>query len=259
MVSEEIAHNILYKFLGWKKLKENVMTDILSKHKRIVVVYPHTVPQDYLSVLLYSKIDPELKKHVNKIILAADAFDDTLIGKIFGTLALCSHVKKIKIKKTKNSGNGNVQNIISELEKIPEWIFIISPKIIHRKDYWRSGWFHVANHFNVPILVAGPDYNTQEMKIFNENLIYIKNREYKEVETEVKKYYSQIIPLLKDKDPSVKVRPYNYVSVFSIHNYISMIIISLLIICCFIFSIYTINKKVKIGIPRLMDRYSKKN
>jgi len=143
------------------------------------------------------------------------------------------------------------------LEKIPEWVFIISPKSIKRSDNWRSGWFHVAKHFDVPILVAGPDFNTQEMKIFNENLIYIKNREYGEVESEVKKYYSQIIPLLINKDPSVKLRPYNYISIFSINNFISMILIFLIIFLCFVFAMYAINKKIKTGIPSLMDHYKK--
>jgi len=249
---KNLIDGVLYDFFGWKKFQEGSL-DFLLKEKRSIILYPHTTCLDYFLILFYSKVDPELTILNKKLTIAVDDFtNEKRAGGSF--LNDYTSINKIKIKNPKEIGSGNIKTIISQLEKISEWSFVITPRM---GDKWRTGWYYIAKHFDVPIIIAGPDFNTQKMKFFDEK-IYINDRNYEEVEKEVKKYYSQIIPFFPSLDPTVELRPYNnYISIFFINNLISMFLIFLILICCFVFAIYAQNKKIKTGIPCIMNYYKK--
>jgi len=248
--------SLLNNFLGWKELN-NKIDDIASKFNRVIFIYPHTHIYDHVSVLLYAISDSNLEKHSHKIVLAVkksgrnDAFMCSFIRNY-------SSIKKIDIKDPDGNGNGNVQHLISQLENIPEWFFLITPKTQLEGNKWRTGWYHIAKHFNVPICVIGPDFNTQEIKISKE-LIFVNEKNYDQVEKEAKLQYKEIVPFLKKRDKSVEYRPHDYVSIISKNNYYSIIFILLLIISCLIFAIYAKKRKIETGIPNLSNRYKLNN
>lgn len=249
---EILTVSLLHNVLGWKRTEFKNLDNIISNFNRIILIYPHTHIYDHVSVLLYAISDPNIKKHSYKIVLAVKKCKNN-DSSMCSFIRNYSSIKKIDVKDPDGNGNNNVKYIISELDKIKEWFFIITPKT-QNQGKWRTGWYHIAKHFNVPICVVGPDFNTQEMKISKE-LIFVNEKNYNQVEEEAKLQYKQIVPFFKERDKSVEYRIHNYVSIISKNNYFTMIFILLLLITCFIFAIYTQKYKIKTGIPNLSDRY----
>jgi len=237
---KSLLDSSLYNFLGWKRIKDSIK-DTLSSNKRILVLYPHTNWMDLVSLLLYMNTDDFLIKNKHRMVVPIKDFSKKY--EYIEYFKKNSDIKFINIDNPDKKSNNNMEKIISELENMDEWIFLISPKATSGKE-WRTGWCHIAKNFDVPIMVCGPDFNTQEMKFLDE-LVYVNDKNYEEVKEEVKNKYNQIVPYYPNRDPSVKYRNHNYISIISLRNLISMIIIVLIIIFCFVFAAFSQKEKWK--------------
>ncbi len=132
---------MLLKILGWK-----TSGGLPRKAKYVIVVAPHTSNWDlfYGSILAFAlKLDA---RYIVKKELFRGPFSPlmTWLGAIPIDRSLSHNI---------------VEQMTSKFKESEKFVLALAPEgTRHRKDCWKSGFYHIALNANVPILLAFIDY-----------------------------------------------------------------------------------------------------
>lgn len=142
------------KILGWKTMSPDVMKK-LEDHKKLVVIYPHTSHYDFFLYTLYAITDRTLFSR-SKVLINPRFMNIPIMGNIAHMLG------GIKSSSRRTKKGGKTKCIIESLNKMEEFIFLISPKGSIDPYEWRSGYYHIALGTGAEIVVAGFDFKKRE-------------------------------------------------------------------------------------------------
>lgn len=225
---------------GWHPIQEGQAKTIIDL-KRTVIIYPHSTCMDHVVVGAYCLFDDEMNKLRNRIHLVVRYHSSPFRRMMVNSLP----VNTIEVHNADGRNNGNLQRIIDELEKKDEWILIISPSGDITQKNWRRGWHAVAEYFDVPVIVASPDYEKHEMVIRSDRPIYVKNRPYEEVEKEAKEIFNDIVPLNLDMEVGVTTRQHVERSLIARNVVYALIAIILLLLLVCIIARWLYNRNLR--------------
>jgi len=131
----------MLKLTGWKF--EGKMPDI---PKFIMIAAPHTSNWDLLYTLFFA-----FALNVKIYWMGKDA----IFRRPFG--GVCKWLGGIIIDRSKS--NSVVDTIIEALNKNEKLILVVSPSGTRSKvAYWKTGFYHIANGANVPVVLGFLDY-----------------------------------------------------------------------------------------------------
>lgn len=132
---------ILFKFAGWKA--EGQKPDI---PKYIVIAAPHTSNWDFFYAICLALIF-----RMKPLFMMKDAWFFWPLGPVFRWLGA------IPIDRSKS--NSVVDRSIAVFEQRRELALVVPPSGTRKRvTHWRSGFYHIANGANVPILMGFLDY-----------------------------------------------------------------------------------------------------
>lgn len=180
---------------GWRPLSKKVQIFNRSTAKKAVLVFPHSSLWDFWLVLIYGLAFPELLENVN-IVLRPQEF-------LKWYTPYLRYMNFIPATSLEKSGQGFVEHVSSFMLKQKNTYLLLSPKGQRKSGKWRSGYFHIAQKVNCPVIVVGLDYVDRCLKVGPIRPIH-PNRT--ELETSLLQDMSGIIPLHMN-EPNV---PYLY-------------------------------------------------
>jgi hypothetical protein len=207
---------ILLFIIGWKSLSIKTYRR-LTKHKQSVVIFSHTSYADICILGLYMMCYPN-RNHCVKTLVMPQLFSYLPFLKYFGA---------IPATKLEDSKCGAVQRICETLNKLPQFIFLISPKGSISRKPWRSGYYHITHQLQTNLIVAGLDYERKEVYISKT----IKYQEYtqEQVETQLKSHLSEIVPLYPERE-IMNIRTYDQQKLSIINSKHCLLCFSVIII-----------------------------
>lgn len=139
--------------MGWKTIDEDTCIKI-SKHKRVIAVYPHTSKLDFMYYMLYVMSLDVLHTRVRTVI-NADFMSTPILGQIasfFGAIAV-------------EERGGTLDVIYQELSSMDSFYFLVSPKGSIQPNPWRTGYYRLAKKLNCELVVVGLDYDKRELVV----------------------------------------------------------------------------------------------
>lgn len=135
--------------MGWK-----IIGSMKYPKRCVIIAAPHTSNWDFLIGRCYAYILRISPKYLMKSELFLP-----IIGILFrfnGAIPVCREDKH------------NVVEIISDLFKNENFILGIAPEGTRKRvDKWKTGFYHIANNAQVPIVLVKIDYNLKEIGIVN--------------------------------------------------------------------------------------------
>lgn len=138
--------------MGWKPMNERELK-LLKQHPKSVFVFAHTSFLDFMVYLAYRHDFDVIGRRTRVLInpMFTDHFQWFL--QYFGSIPATR--REIK-------DGGATKRIIEHLETMDEFIFALSPKGSTEAHHsWRSGFYHIAKHFDCPIFPVGLDFEKQ--------------------------------------------------------------------------------------------------
>ena len=131
----------VFKFSGWKAEGEKP-----SLPKYVIIAAPHTSNWDFIFTVCLAFIF-----RLNPRIMMKDAWFFWPMGPIFRWLGA------IPIDRSKP--NNVVGQSIERFQNREKMVLVIPPAGTRKKvKYWKSGFYHIANGANVPIVLGFLDY-----------------------------------------------------------------------------------------------------
>ncbi len=142
---------IIFYILGWK-IKGNIPT----LKKLIFIIYPHTSNYDFFIGLgLRKKIG---LKHI-KFLGKSELFNP-VTGWIFKKLG--------GIPVNRHSSSNMIDQVVEMLHNYDEIQITISPEGTRKyTNFWRTGFYYIAQKSELPLVLVGFDYSTRTV-IFDE-------------------------------------------------------------------------------------------
>jgi hypothetical protein len=137
---------------------------------------------------------------------------------------LLKRLGAIAATKVDEKNGGCITKIIAELSPKDKFIFLICPKGTIVKAPWRSGYYNIAKQLQVPLLVAGLDYEKKTV-IASESINY--DRPEQEIKQFLFDKLKDIVPLYP-KEEVVAIRKYNK-NKLSIINYRRLLFLAMFI------------------------------
>jgi len=177
-----IARIVLF-MIGWSPIERKTFSKLLY-YRRVLVVFSHSSYYDFYIMIIYILAYPEELAHVRTLVKPQPF-------KYFGWLL--KRFGAIPSTRIEDKSGGAVDRIVEELNNSKDFIFLISPKgsILFRE--WRSGFYHIAQKLQVPIIVVGFDYEDHCVYVSDKAINYSKS--YEEVVDFCKNYLGEITPL----------------------------------------------------------------
>jgi hypothetical protein len=148
--------------MGWDKLEYD---GEMNKHRHIVCVFSHSSYYDFFIMVLYKFAYPDKLRNLKTLIIP-DLFY------YFGPLL--RYVGGIPATNTNYKNGGATDRIVGILKEQP-CKFLISPKGTILRGEWRTGYYHIAQALQAPIIAVGLDY--ERKGIYIGNLIDSKQEE----------------------------------------------------------------------------------
>lgn len=136
---------LVFWIIGWKAV--NAVTDM--PRKAVIIAAPHTSNWDgFLMVLAAKMLGLRIRW----------AFKAEGVKGIVGWLAMRTGALPIR-----RDGNlGMTDALAAEFDKHEDLLFSIAPSGTRKKkEHWRSGFYHLAQKANVPILFGTVDYGAK--------------------------------------------------------------------------------------------------
>jgi len=144
--------------LGWEPL-DSRSRYFLEQNPRSVLIFPHTSFYDLLLYIFYTQADPLLKRRCRVLI-------NPFFTKKFQWFL--KHFGSIESTRREEKNGGATKRICEELNKMDEFILLLSPKGSMENDHeWRSGFYHMARSLNCPVVPAGFDFERKRF-VLNE-------------------------------------------------------------------------------------------
>lgn len=203
--------------MGWKCIPSDKLISI-NNYNYLVCVFSHTSFYDFMLMLIYYFAHPEL----NLKTLISPHYYHPLFKYIGGIPATSID--------TRNGGKLN--SIVEEIKQYPVAQFLISPKGSILKREWRSGYYHIAQQLEAPLLTLGMDYEKKEVYIGN---VISYNLSENNIKSLIYKDLKQIVPMYPEREV-VTIRPHNFKDISIISNKRKLFL--LLFTSCLIYNKY---------------------
>jgi hypothetical protein len=181
--------------MGWKQLDPSVIQK-LSTHPRVVTIFSHTGYSDFILMILYIIGYPQTSRYF-KTLIKPEPF--AYAGMILRWLG------GIPATRVDDTNGGAVDRIIAELESYVQFALLLSPKGTIVKRAWRSGYYHIARHFKIPIMVIGADY---ERKCLVASDAISSSESQAAVQRYLETQLQDIVPLVPEAE-IVPIRPHD--------------------------------------------------
>lgn len=144
--------------LGWEPL-DSRSRYFLDQNPRSILIFPHTSFYDFMLYIFYTQADPVLKKRCRVLI-------NPYFTKKFQWFL--QHFGSIESTRREEKHGGATKRICDELDKMDEFILLLSPKgSMENNHEWRSGFYHMARTLNCPVVPAGFDFERKRF-VLNE-------------------------------------------------------------------------------------------
>lgn len=205
---------ILYT-LGWNLIDLDVLAR-LTKNNRSVIVFSHTSYIDFYILLMYLLAYP-IELVPVRMLVKPDPF--------FYMGWILRHFGAIPATRVEDKNGGAVVRIVEELKQSPACYFLISPKGTIVKREWRSGYYHIAQLLQAPLLVAGLDYEKKCVSV-STDISYDTCEDT--IESFLKKQLESIVPLYPE-DEVVSIRKHN-ISKRTVVNWYTTIVVLVIVV-----------------------------
>lgn len=137
------------ELMGWKNLQPD-QTEYLAQYPKAVMIFPHTSYYEFFLYLFYIA-DSELLRRRCRVLISP------IHTKRFQWLL--KHVGSVEATPREIRNGGAVDRICSQLEQLPEFLFVVSPKgSMARHHDWRKGFYAIARKLKCPVIPAGFDF-----------------------------------------------------------------------------------------------------
>lgn len=177
-IKQKIAWG-LFRLHGWKVQNKTLPVDI---YRCVVVVAPHTSNWDfYFGVLCMTGLGVPIKMAIKKF---WTKFPFSLIIKPLGGVGIDRSRKK------GDNGKSQVELLAEIFENYKRIALIITPegsRSLRRE--WKTGFYHVAQKANVPIVTLTGDYPTKTVAF---ETVYQPTESLEDVMTGLMKSYEHI-------------------------------------------------------------------
>lgn len=187
--------------IGWQLMSTETL-QYLHRWNRIVIVFSHTSYVDFYIMILYMLAYPD-DLYAIRMLVKPQPFNYAgwLLRK-FGAIPATS---------VDQTNGGGVSRVVEELQKDDETLFLISPKGTIVKREWRSGYYHIAQALQAPLLASGLDYEKHTIVVssiidWNNPEVVVKAHLYEKL--------SNIVPLFPD-DEVMLIRPHESRSIIN--------------------------------------------
>ncbi len=175
--------------LGWSESDDHLVKS-LKANKKTVLIFPHTSYWDMIIAMAFINESESFKGLKNKvrIIVRDEVHNHPIVGstiRSFGSIPAGDPLK---------GGSGTLKTIFEELDKLDEFILLISPKGTRFKGEWKRGWYNIASRYDAGVITAGADFSIQKVKMIGD-VYKINGRSIEEMEVILKHNVSKIISL----------------------------------------------------------------
>ena len=148
---KKILAKCVFKMIGWK-----VIGSLNYPAKCVIIAAPHTSNWDFFFGKCYSYITGIKAKYLIK---------SELFFPILGSLLKWDGGIAINRK----SANNIVKYLVKMFSEETHLHLGIAPEGTRKKvKKWKTGFYHIAVHAKVPILLLKLDYKTKEVGVFNQ-------------------------------------------------------------------------------------------
>lgn len=158
---------IYFKIAGWELVGDKPPFD-----KYIFIVAPHTSQRDFLFGIMFCAI----KGIKPRVLVKKEAFFFPL-GIILRWMG--------GVPVDRKSNQHLAEQMIEQFNASKEFALVIAPEGTRKRvTRWKKGFYHIARHANVPIVMAYMDYKTRRMGVgpsmmpsddYNEDIQKIKS------------------------------------------------------------------------------------
>lgn len=178
----------LFRLLGWDGEYHHPNTE-----KFIIIVAPHTSNFDFFIGFIYSRAFAMPFPNF----LAKDSAFRGWIGK------LGKKVGGIPVNRSERTNF--VDQVAAEFKQRDRMILAITPEGTRsRTEYWKSGFYHMAQKANVPVIMASIDYARK----------YISCGDVAEITgdmdadiAKIRAYFADVTPLHPERHGEIRFRP----------------------------------------------------
>ena len=156
----QLSKFIYFKLLGWKMIGE------FPSHidKFVIIVVPHTSWWDFVLGLLVRKVLNEEINYIGK---------KSLFDSPFGWFFCWTGGAPID----RSRSSDTVSAIVKIFETRERFRLALSPEGTRKKvEKWKTGFYFIAKHANVPIVMVAFDYGKKEVR-FSEPQIVSNDQE----------------------------------------------------------------------------------
>ena len=148
---KKIISKFIFWILGWK-----VIGSLNYPKKCIVIAAPHTSNWDFLIGRCYGYICG-----INPKYLIKSSFFVPVLGTFFKWNG--------GIPVYRNTKHNVVEQLAERFNRNDDLILGIAPEGTRsRVEKWRTGFYHIANNANLPILLLAMDYKKKEVGVINQ-------------------------------------------------------------------------------------------
>lgn len=181
---KKILSKIIFWMIGWEVIG---ISDYPKKC--IVVAAPHTSNWDFLIGRCYGYIVDITPKYLIK---------SELFFPVLGTLFKWNG----GIPVYRKSQHNIVDQIVARFNNADKLILGIAPEGTRKRvEKWKTGFYHIANNANLPILLLAMDYKNKKVGIINQfiptddiekDILFIQDQ-FKSIEGKIPENYNPII------------------------------------------------------------------
>lgn len=197
--------------IGWQLMSTETL-QYLHRWNRIVIVFSHTSYVDFYIMILYILAYPDDLCAVRMLVKPQPFNYVGWLLRKFGAIPGTS-IDEVK--------GGAVIRVVKELQKDNETLFLISPKGTIVKREWRSGYYHIAQALQAPLLASGLDY--EQHAIVVSSIIDYNNTE-SVIKAHLYEQLGNIVPLFPD-DEVMNIRPHKSRSIIDRNRVGSIILV----------------------------------
>jgi hypothetical protein len=206
----QLIDSWILNLMGWQELSAETKR-LMTAHKRMVVVGPHTTRWDFFFFLMFKFRDPEYFARI-KIIVKPQIYN--LLCFLFGDRHF------LPAPRREDRGSNGVERIVHALREEDDFILIIYPEGTMSRAEWRSGYFAIAKSIPETVIgVCGADYEQKRCVVSQEVWIPsewdVDEREgassinFQRLQSEIQDCSAQIVPLYPEHSCVNVKRPYN--------------------------------------------------
>lgn len=179
---------IILSILGWERLNPET-EQMLDKHKRLIMVFPHTTKLEFFLYVLYNLDSKLLRERCHFLVNSKENDKNKWILDKFG--AIDAGVREIK-------GTGGVQKVYEKLKDKESFYLLISPKGTLKPNEWRTGYYQMAKQLNCGIMPVGFDFDEHTFVV--KEPIYVDNKSFEEVSEQIKNSLYDIVSLYPENN-----------------------------------------------------------